>query len=161
MVSNIFNGSRIFNNVKITLYRDNVPYKVVDCHNTAKIGLCKYLRDALYGKNINAKRPGIITPCGVDASLELVDIGAGSPVINDKVIATEDGDEAALITMTFLIPNQILTSGTEIYGFRLYSKDISKTLYAEVKLSDLGLGPIVAGGDSNMKVEWTLAVSYI
>ena len=153
----IKNTNKTAGNVKITLYHGDKKYKVIDTHNSGTIDLCGYLRDALVGDYVIARRPGIIAPCFKDRTGKLVDIGNGSPYVSNKKISYEDEDVSAAATITFLIPSTLLVAGQKIEGFHLYSKDESKKLYAEVDLEDLSFSVL---GDTNMKVEWTLIVSY-
>ena len=153
----IKSSNKTAGNVKITLYHGDKKYKVIDTHNSGTVYLCAYLRDALVGDYVIARRPGIISPCFKDRSGNLIDIGNGSPYISDKKIAYDEEDVSCAATITFLIPSTLLTAGQKIEGFHLYSKDESKSLYAEVDLGDLSFSVL---GDTNMKIEWTLIVSY-
>lgn len=156
-------------NVKITTYRGNVVYRTVEGHNNGTIYICEYLRDALAGDYVIARRPGLITPCRkVDG--KLVDIGHGSTYNGEaKKNSFSVEDAGCSTTITFLIASD-LTNGQQIDGFRLYSFDSAervdedKVIYAEIDLTKQENydpnDPLVAETGVSMKVEWTLAIRF-
>ena len=163
-------GNITSGNVKITAYKHGRKCKEVIAHNTGTINLCEYIARALVGDYVIAERPYIIIPCSLDANKNLVEIGNGSPCLSSKLKvsaqswddyvdpadqdATDGGYCSAVLA--FNIPSQIV-SGEEIGGFILKSKDDTRKKYAEVNFKDVVLRP---EGDTNVRVEWTLYVSY-
>ena len=153
-------------NVKITLIKGGKKTGQIVTHNTGTIYLCEYIAQALTGDYIIAKRPGIVVPFTKGTNGEPIPIGNGSPYISSKVGAnasywdthkdTEGNDGGFCTTeITFLIPSSII-SGSIINGFQLLSKDESRRVYATVELP----APLTVSGDTNLKIEWTLYVSY-
>lgn len=167
---NIRDGNITAGNVKITAYKHGKKCNEIITHNTGTINLCDYIARALIGDYVIAERPYIIVPCSLDSDKHLVEIGNGTPAVASKMkvtagswddysdqdnpLATDGGYCAAVLT--FNIPSQIV-SGEEIGGFILKSKDNSRKKYAEVNFEDIVLRP---EGDTNVRVEWTLYVSY-
>ena len=163
--TNIRNNMLSSGNVKITLLRDGKEIGQVTSHNTGTVDLCEYMIRALIGDYVIAERPDIIVPFYTSGGDNIVDIGNGSPSIGSKIVVpasywenneNQDGGFCAA-TLTFLIPSSII-SGSTIEGFKLLSKDNSRKVYATVKLPDDS--SISVSGDTNLKVEWTLYVSY-
>ena len=154
---NIVNNENIKGNVKVTLMHGNKEYKKFVGHNKATLALCEYLRDALVADYIIARRPGLIKPCRKDASNNLIPIGTGTPFTSDKKNAYTEEDTGVSATLTFLIPNTNMTAGTQIDGFKLYSKDTSEKEYASISLDSMEgydpENPLVVSGDVNLKVE--------
>lgn len=154
-------------NVKITLIRDGKEVGKVVTHNTGTIDLCEYIASALIGDYVIARRPDIIVPFTKSTGTAIIPIGNGSPSISAKLDVpasywenhldenNEDGGFCASV-ITFLIPSSIV-SGSTINGFQLLSKDNTRKVYASVELPGDGITPT---GDTNLKVEWTLYVSY-
>ena len=163
--SNVTSG-----NVKITAYKHGRKCEEIVAHNTGTINLCDYIARALVGNYVIAERPYIITPCYLDASNKLAEIGNGSPCIEAKIGVSADtwGDQTSdqyedggycSAVLTFNIPSQIV-SGEEISGFILRSKDDSRKKYAEVNIVEEGYDPLHPTGDTNLKVDWIIYVSY-
>ena len=160
-------GTNSSGNVKITLIKGGKEIGKIITHNTGTIYLCDYLVHAIVGDYIIATRPGVIVPyTGTGESAK--QIGNGSPYVSSKVKLgadafengwkdEEDNTDPGFCTaiITFLIPSSII-SGSEINGFYLLSKDDSRKLYATVALDE----PLNISGDTNLKVEWTLYISY-
>lgn len=157
-------------NVRITAYRNGRKSREIIAHNTGTIYLCDYIARALVGNYVIAERPYIITPCYLDASNKLVEIGNGSPCIESKIGTSVDswGDPESdnykdggfcSAVLTFNIPSQII-SGEEISGFILRSKDDERKKYAEVNIIEEGFDPLRPSGDTNLRVDWVIYVSY-
>ena len=159
----LHDGNIMSGNVKVISYKNGKKCQEVVSHNTGTINLCDYIVRALTGNYVIADRPYIIIPCSLDANNNLVTIGNGSPCVDAKVgisasswdSSDEDGGYCSAV-LTFNIPSSIV-SGEKIGGFILYSKDDSRKKYAEVNFGQVVLEP---EGDTNVKVVWTLYVSY-
>lgn len=156
-------------NVKITLIKGGKKTGQIVTHNTGTIDLCEYIALALTGNHVIAKRPGIIVPFYIGTNKKPVPIGTGSPYVTSKLGASasywdnykdDDGNKSdggfCTAEITFIIPSSVV-SGTTINGFQLLSKDNTRKVYATVTLPGEGLTP---QGDTNIKVEWTLYISY-
>ena len=156
-------------NVKITLIKGGKKAGQIVTHNTGTIDLCEYIAQALTGDYVIARRPGIVVPFTKGTDGKPIPIGNGSPYVSSKLGASAsywdseshkdaDGNDGGFCTaeITFLIPSAIV-SGSTINGFQLLSKDNSRKVYATVELPGEGLTP---QGDTNIKIEWTLYVSY-
>ena len=164
----INNSAATGGNVKITVLKNNKKVNEIVKHNTGTIHMCEYLASALIGDYVIAKRPGVIVPYTL-VGANKVEIGNGSPYVSSKLgVKASDWDNYVDIqgnqvdggfctsTITFLIPGSIV-SGSTINGFILKSNDTSRKPYAEVQLDGEGL---TITGDSNVRVVWTLYVSY-
>lgn len=161
--ANIKSGNLMSGNVKVTTYKHGKKVQEVVSHNTGTIFLCDYIARALTGNYVIAERPYIIIPCSIDSNKKLVPIGNGSPCVDSKIgvsadsWATEEDDGGyCSAVLTFNIPSSIV-SGEKIAGFILYSKDDKRKKYAEVNWGQAILEP---EGDTNIKVVWTLYISY-
>lgn len=158
-------GTSSSGNVKITLLRGGKKTGQIVTHNTGTIDMCEYITSALIGDYVIARRPGVIVPF-TKVGETIRRIGNGSPYISSKLGATAsywethldpDGNDGGFCTadITFLIPSSIV-SGSDINGFLLLSMDESQKLYARCDLPE----PLAVTGDTNVKVEWTLYISY-
>lgn len=140
--------------------------RTVNIHNSGTVNICEYLRNALAGDYVISARPAIIVPCSRGANGELEDIGKGTSLLNKNPTKSKlsDSDDSSWCVLTFLIPSNIISSGVDIAGFKLYSKYLnendpnSKTLYATV---DLGDEVLKISNGSNLKVSWTLIVKIL
>lgn len=159
-------------NVKVTLIKNGKKIGKISTHNTGTINLCDYMISALVGDYVSARRPGWIIPFYRDGKT-IREIGNGSGLSNVKVGATseywkthpvdDEGHDGGFCTadLTFLIPSWIV-SGSTIDGFLLFSESLDKnsdnrhTLYAQCDLPT----QLIIEGDTSLKVEWTLYVSY-
>lgn len=161
MRTDIYENLSMTGNVVITLLNGDIPFRRVVQHNSATVNLCKYLRDAIVGTNITARRPGILTVCYKDNSDNLVDWNNGIIFQSSKSLVVDEDSNFASCVLTFIIPSDELSQETKIDGFRLYSKGSasSREVYAEVILPEDS--NVVISGDTNIKVEWTLIVSFV
>lgn len=161
----IKSGTSSSGNVKITLLKGGKKTGQIVTHNTGTIDLCEYMTSALIGEYVIARRPGVIVPFAYSGTTEKR-IGNGSPYTSSKLGATasywethldENDEDGGFCTaeITFLIPSAII-SGSSIDGFLLLSMDTSQKVYAKVDLPE----PLEISGDTNLKVEWTLYISY-
>lgn len=164
----INDGTISSGNVKITLIKDGKEIDHITVHNEGTVYLCEYILNALIGDYVIAKRPDIIVPFTRGSGKNVIPIGNGSPSIGTKVTIPasywethldENGDDGGFCAavITFLIPSSII-SGSQIDGFQLLSKDNSRKVYAIVELPEGG--SITTVGETNLKVEWTMYVSY-
>lgn len=162
----IKNNTLTQGNVKITLIKGGKKTGQIVTHNTGTIDMCEYIAGALIGDYVIARRPGIIVPFQrVDKAI--IPIGNGSPYTISRVganasywesIKKDDDDiDGGFCTaeITFMIPSSIV-SGASIDGFQLLSKDKSRKVYA---IADLP-STLEVDGDTNIKVEWTIFISY-
>lgn len=164
--ANIKNNTLTQGNVKVTLIKGGKKTGQIVTHNTGTIDMCEYLASALTGDYVIARRPGIIVPFQRINETTIIPIGNGSPYTSSVVGANaaywennrdEEGNDGGFCTaeITFMIPSAIV-SGVDIDGFQLLSKDTSRKVYATVDLPTT----LTPTGDTNIKVEWTLFVSY-
>lgn len=152
-------NNNIAGNVKITVVQGGRKIRSFTRHNEATQALCEYIRDALLGDYVIAKRPGIIIPCRkVDGVLTEI-FSAGIPdegVLGRTSPSTGSTDIWAGGTLKFIIPETSLTSGMSINGFNLYSRGYDRKLFATL---DLGDSSIIVSGNISLEIEWTMKVS--
>lgn len=147
-------------NVDITVLHKDKVIRKINTHNTGTLDICDYLRDALAGDYVIARRPGIIIPCIKNSSNQLENVGLGTALFND-LPKKSNADDGSVCTLTFLIPSNILSAGMKIAGFRLYPKTDINNPYAEVNLIENGLEEIEISSGYNLKVEWNLIVKLV
>ena len=166
MKSEIREHNSTSGNVTVNVRDYDLLRESITTHNSSTVLLCRFLRDALIGANIVDLIPDRIVPFKMDESkfnspdqrveqntTNLIDYGIqASGRIND---GNTDPAKASA-TLSFLVPNSLLPSGTEIYGFKLYSGKLSnERLYAIVFLNN----PITITRGTSLEVSWTLIVS--
>jgi len=150
-------NTKTMGNVKVTIVRGNKKLRSITKHNSATQSLCKYIRDALLGDYVIARRPGIIIPCEKNTSYEygLKEMfSAGIPDEGTTRSYEEDTSSASGV-LKFIIPDTSLTTGHKIGGFKLYSKGTSRELYAILVLDS----EIEITNNTSIEVEWTMKVS--
>ncbi len=158
---NTINKTKVNGNVDVTIYRGKRKCGHVSTHNTGTLNLCKFIAEALCGKNIIAERPGVIIPFTSDGITQ-TEIGNGTTSINSRISQVNDATYSC--KLTFLIPNSILTNGTVIKGFNLYSKAFQKNkenyLFATVNFEETTSQIVITNNDVSLRVEWTLYISF-
>lgn len=166
--ANLWNSTSLSGNVKISFMRNGEEFHSIITHNTSTIDMCEYIATALTGDYVVAKRPWYILPFSKVGETR-TPIGNISACIQSKVIkkasdwegytdpydpnATDGGFCAT--RLTFTLPSSFI-AGVEIDGFSLISADPSQKTYAVVDLDQ----PIITPSGTNLRVEWTLYVSY-
>ena len=166
MISNIKEFNTTSGNVVVNVKDYNLLRETITTHNSSTVLLCRFLRDALIGANIVDLIPDRIVPFKMDEdkfnnqeqhieqnTTNLIDYGIqASGRVND---GNADNTKASA-TLSFLIPNSLLQSGTVIHGFKLYSGKLSnEKMYAIVFLNN----PITVVQGTSLEVSWTLVVS--
>lgn len=158
-------------NVNINVYRKDKLVRSINTHNSGTIYLCEYLRDALIGENVIARRPGKIKIC------HYTEAQIFEPYYSYPIKYSEGWknnfeplqDTSCSASVSFFIPSSILTNGMKIDGFQLFSLDTNEKYYAVVDLTKIE-DPITheivdqsftVSGDTNIEIEWTLKVSYV
>jgi len=143
-------------NVTVSFEHNSVSHKKAVYHNSAKEGLLKYIRDALYGDYIIAQKPGRVRICTKDSTGSLVVID-NTPYFNLIPEATDATTQNNVLKLYFRLQYDFI-KGKTIYGMKLYS-EYTNVEYAEVDFTKLGGDPITAPQNTNIKVEWQLIVT--
>ena len=144
-------------NVKLTLYNshNNKNIKSYNLHNTGTIKICEYLRDALAGDYIIAKRPGVVIPCRYrNKKFENIMGGIG---YDGRVKKLRSTSTSSGITLVFILTSDITE---EIKGLKLCSLSDDSIEYALLDLTNDGES-IKIGNGQNLKIEWSLIVEYV
>lgn len=155
--TNIENTSVYSGKIKVKAYCNGALYENREFHNTGTNSLCSYICDCLRGVNIAAQRPGYLIPCSWSSTTSSLVNMFSYGILYTGLSETTKDDTGASYTLTFLIPAIVLAGKTKIDGFRLYSADSTRTLYAEV---DTHLSPVELVSNSNLSVEWNLRLAY-
>ena len=140
-------------NVKISQIKDGKVLSTMTVKNHGTQAICIYLRKVLSGNNVvMADRPGNISLCQESPGGGLENVGSITALFNNEPKGFEVDDVSSSCTLTFLIPSNVVSTATEIAGFRLYSKQTA-TLYAEINLKESGKQALEVIPGSNLKVE--------
>ncbi len=155
--TNIKNTTQYSGRISIKAYCNGALYESREFHNTGTNDLCSYICDCLRGVNVVAKRPGFLIPCTWDKSANALVNMFSYGILYTGLSETNKDSTGADYTLTFLIPAIVLSGKQQIDGFRLYSADEDKTLYAEV---DCHNDPIQLVQNSNLSVGWNLRIAF-
>jgi len=146
-------------NVKTTIYDGSVKIREFTDHNTGTIDICKYIRLGLMGKSYLAERPGILRAYTKDSTTGNFVPLTASGVAVQEIKEGSVGDTSCSCIYSFIIPSSHLSQGTVIYKYELCSlADISK-VYATIVFNESD-SITIASSNINVKVDWTLSISY-
>lgn len=153
----IKNTSKYSGGVRVKGYNNGSLYLNREIHNSGTVNLCAYICDCLRGMNAISARPAYLIPCTWNSSTnELVEM-FNYGILYTGLTTTSTDDTGAYYTLKFLIPASVLLGQTKIDGFKLFSADSTRKLYATV---DTHLNPIALVSNSNLSIEWDLKISY-
>lgn len=155
-------------NVKIHVYKGDKFMHTLVQHNSGTKALCYFVASCLsgdmYGENILTRKPDQIVPCKLDSNSNLKDVISGAIPSTKEYEIIEDDDNSVSVVYSFIIPSTIISAiGSDgINGFRLYSEKIdqknkSKSEFAWIKLDE----PLKVQKDTNLRIEWTIKVSFV
>ncbi len=155
--TNIQNTTQYSGKANIKAYHNGALYENRELHNTGTADLCGYICDCLRGVNVIAQRPGYLIPCTWDnSSSSLVNMFSYG-ILYTGLSTTNKDATGASYSLSFLIPAIVLAGKNQIDGFRLYSTDENRTLYAEI---DTHTDPIQLVQNSNLSIDWSLRIAF-